>query len=620
MSQQFQLLRERRFLPYFITQALGAFNDNVYKNVLVIMVAFASADQLPMDATLFINAAAGLFILPFFLFSAFAGELADKYDKALIMRRVKWLEVVIMSSAAVALYFHAWNVLLGLLFLMGTQSAFFGPVKYALLPQTLNDKELVSGNALVETGTFLSILLGTLLAGFIAHHPDSNLISGIAVLSFALLGVMSAHAIPPAPAGNPGLNLRYRPVALMRQTLRFARKDKVTLQAILGISWFWFLGASYLTQFPKFTASIGGGEIGVSFLLTLFSVGIAVGALLCDKLSGHRIEPGIVPLGSLGLTGFGLHLFFATPAAPTLHSNLLAFITDPALTWVFIDLLMIGVCGGIFIVPLYSLMQQRADKAARARVIAANNIFNALFMVVSAILGITLLVVVKLSIAEFFLVLAVLNFLVAIYVSKLVPIFALRFFTWMVTHTLYRVKHQDLHHIPEKGGALLICNHVSYMDALLLAGACHRPIRFVMFEDLYQLPVLHWFFRTSKVIPISHRGRTIRAAMNEIQKALDNGEVVLIFPEGHLSYDGEIDQFRRGMDMILQRSPVPVIPMALQGLWGSYFSRHGGKAMLKLPKRFWSKVTVVAGPAVEPEQATSEHMRNEVIRLRADRP
>jgi 1-acyl-sn-glycerol-3-phosphate acyltransferase len=394
----------------------------------------------------------------------------------------------------------------------------------------------------------------------------------------------------------------------------------VTLQAILGISWFWFLGASYLTQFPKYTALLGGNETGVSFLLTLFSIGIAVGALLCDKLSGHRIEPGIVPLGSLGLTGFGLHLFFATPASPTVHSDLIAFVTDPALTWVFIDLLMIGVFGGIFIVPLYSLMQQRADKAARARVIAANNIFNALFMVASAILGITLLVVIKISIAEFFLLLTVLNLLVAIYVSQLVPIFALRFFTWMITHTLYRVKHKDLHHIPEQGGALLICNHVSYMDALLLAGACHRPIRFVMFEDLYKLPVLHWFFRTSKVIPISHRGRTIRAAMNEIQRALDNGEVVLIFPEGHLTFDGEIDQFRRGMDMILQRSPVPVVPMALQGLWGSYFSRHGGKAMLKLPKRFWSKVTVVAGPAVEPEKATSAYMRDEVIRLRADRP
>jgi 1-acyl-sn-glycerol-3-phosphate acyltransferase len=552
------------------------------------------------------------------LFSAFAGELADKHDKAWIMRRVKWLEVLIMSCAAVALYVQAWIVLLALLFLMGTQSAFFGPVKYALLPQTLSDKELVSGNALVETGTFLSILLGTLLAGLIAHHPDSNLIAGIAVLVFALLGVLSAHAIPPAPAGNPGLNLRYKPVSLMRQTLRFARKDKVTLQAILGISWFWFLGASYLTQFPKYTALLGGGETGVSFLLTLFSIGIAVGALLCDKLSGHRIEPGIVPLGSIGLTVFGLHLFFATPANPTPHADLLAFVTDPALTWVFIDLLMIGVFGGIFIVPLYSLMQQRADKAARARVIAANNIFNALFMVASAILGITLLVVVELSIAEFFLLLTLLNLVVALYVSKLVPIFALRFFTWMITHTLYRVTHKDLHHIPDKGGALLICNHVSYMDAPLLAGACHRPIRFVMFEDLYKIPVLHWFFRTSKVIPISHRGRTIRTAMNEIQRALDNGEIVLIFPEGHLTYDGEVDDFRRGMDMILQRSPVPVVPLALQGLWGSYFSRHGGKAMLKLPKRFWSKVTIAAGPAVEPEQANGDYLRSEVIRLKED--
>ncbi|MBV7299567.1 MFS transporter [Enterovibrio paralichthyis] len=619
MTTQSGLLRQRRFLPYFITQALGAFNDNVYKNVLLILVAFAGPSAIGMSTDLFINLAAGLFILPFFLFSAFAGELADKFEKSRFIRSVKLLEIGIMALAAIAFIYDSYLTLLVLLFLMGTQSAFFGPVKYALLPQTLKPNELVSGNALVETGTFLAILLGTMAAGVIANLPDAKNIAAVAVVLFAVLGYLSARAIPTVAAGNPELKVSFSPIRQMKTTLGIAHRDKVVLQAILGISWFWFLGASYLTQFPNFAKLyLGGQEASVSFLLTLFSIGIAIGSLLCDRLSCHRIEPGIVPIGALGLTLFGTHLFFSTPAQPPQTEGLLAFISEPSLWWVFVDLLCIGIFGGIFIVPLYSMMQARAKESERSQVIAANNIYNALFMVVSAVLAIVLLGVAGLSIPAFFLVLALVNLVVAIYVGKQVPVFALRFVIWLLSHSFYRVHHRNLKNIPEQGGALLVCNHVSYVDALVLAGACPRPIRFVMDEDYYHLPILHWFFRASRTIPIKLSNRSIRSALNAVKEQLDAGEVVCIFPEGQLTYDGEMIPFKRGIDIILRQTPVPVIPMALRGLWGSYFSREGGRALLKFPRRFWSKVEVVAGRPIEPKDANAQKLFDEVKALRGE--
>lgn len=619
MTTQTGLLKQRRFLPYFITQALGAFNDNVYKNVLLILVAFTGPGVIGVSTDLFINLAAGLFILPFFLFSAFAGELADKFEKSRFIRGVKLLEIGIMSLAAIAFIVESYLALLVLLFLMGTQSAFFGPVKYALLPQTLKPQELVSGNALVETGTFLAILLGTIVAGVIAHQEDARNIAAIAVVLFSVLGYLSARRIPDVAAGNPSLKISFSPIRQMKTTLGIAHKDNVVLQSILGISWFWFLGASYLTQFPNYAKLfLGGSEATVSFLLTLFSVGIAVGSLLCDKLSGHRIEPGIVPIGALGLTLFGAHLMFSTPPAPSTATTFLGFVADPSLWWVFVDLLLIGVFGGIFIVPLYAMMQARAKESERSQVIAANNIYNALFMVASAILAMVLLGVAGLSIPQFFLALALLNLVVTFYVGKQVPLFALRFVIWFLSHSFYRVTHRNLHHIPEKGGALLVCNHVSYVDALILAGACPRPIRFVMDEDYYHLPILHYFFRASRVIPIKLTSTSIRNALKEVKKQLDDGEVVCIFPEGQLTPDGEMLPFKRGVNCILKQSPVPVIPLALRGLWGSYFSREGGRALLKFPRRFWSKVEVVAGTAVAPEQARCERLFNDVKALRGD--
>ncbi|CAH6832778.1 MFS transporter [Vibrio chagasii] len=617
-SSQSSLLTQKRFLPYFITQFLGAFNDNIFKNVLLLFVAFASVDTLPISSNLFINLAAGLFILPFFLFSALAGVLADKYEKSWFIRKVKLLEVVIMSLGAIGFIYESYGILLLLLFLMGTQSAFFGPVKYALLPQQLETKELVSGNALVETGTFLAILIGTLGAGIIASEESAKLVAAICIVSFAVLGYVSSCFIPEAPSNAPDLKVKWQPIKLTKATLAIAKKDRPTFQALMSISWFWFLGATYLTQFPNFTKlHLNGTESSVAFLLALFSVGIAIGSLACDKLSNHRIEIGIVPMGSLGISIFGLLMATSIPESLPEFGSFQQFVTYSELWPLFAYLLLLGISGGIFIVPLYSLMQLRAKPDERAQVIAGLNIYNSLFMVGSAVMGIVCLSVLELSIPQLFVLLALLNTFVMLYLFYQVPIYAFRFFTWVVTHTMYRVKHKNLHNLPENGGALIVCNHVSYMDALLLSAVCPRLIRFVMEEDYAKLPPLRRFLKRAGVIPISSTNRrSIRNAFNEVEQALHEGHIVCIFPEGKLTSDGEVAEFMRGMELIIRRSPVPVIPMALKGLWGSYFSRYKGRACKGLPTRFWTKLEIETGEPISPADASCETLHQAVADLR----
>ncbi|NOI62289.1 MFS transporter [Vibrio aestuarianus] len=617
-QHQSSLLTQRRFLPYFITQFFGAFNDNIFKNVLLLFVAFAGANVLPISSNLFINLAAGLFILPFFLFSASAGVLADKYEKSAFIRKVKLVEIGIMCLGAIGFITESYSILLLLLFLMGTQSAFFGPVKYALLPQQLKSEELVPGNALVETGTFLAILLGTLGAGLIASAENAKYVAAAAVVVFAIVGYLASRHIPNAPACAPDLKFRWQPIKQTKQTIAIAKSDRTIFQSIMTISW--FLGAAYLTQFPNFTHHyLNGNESAVSFLLALFSIGIATGSMTCDRLSNHRIEVGIIPIGSFGITIFGYLMAQAVPDSLPIFTDFHSFLSYQPLWPLFFYLLMIGVSGGIFIVPLYALMQQQAKVTQRAQVIAALNIYNSLFMVGSAILGIVCLTILELSIPQLFVILALLNLFVTLYLCLQVPMFLVRFLVWILTHTMYRVNHKNLHHLPEKGGALIVCNHVSYMDALLLSGVCPRLIRFVMEEDYANLPPLRRFLKRAGVIPISASNRSsIRRAFSEVEQALAEGHIVCIFPEGQLTADGEINDFMRGMDIILKRSPVPVIPMALKGLWGSYFSRVKGQACRGLPTRFWSRLEIEAGEPVAPLQATTQVMQEKVIQLRGD--
>lgn len=616
----FSLLGTKRFTPYFITQAFGAFNDNLFKQGILLLFTYVMVSD---QSELLINLAAGLFILPFFIFSPLAGQLADKYEKSRLIQRIKIAEICLMSLGAVAFIGQSKELLLLLLFLMGVQSAMFGPVKYSILPQHLKPTELLAGNALVEMGTFLAILFGTILAGlFFKLSAGDWLISG-GVILFAILGYLSSRRIPVSTPANPGIKINLNPLTEILKTINNTKDNRAVFLSIMAISWFWFLGASYLTQFNLYTKDyLFGDPFVATALLTVFSIGIASGSLLCSKLSDHRVELGLVPIGSLGLTVFGMHLFFATPANDLMaERDIWAFIADSANYGVLFDLLMIGIFGGFYIVPLYALIQERSDEATRAQVIALNNVMNAVFMVASALTAILMLTVFELSIPEYFLILAVMNGIVAIYVFQQVPEFVLRFCVWMLSHSMYRVTHRGLQHVPDEGPAVLVCNHVSYVDALLIGGAVRRPVRFVMDRGIANMTGMKWFFRLAKTIPITSEKRSpevFRQAFISIDEALENGELVCIFPEGRLTTSGEIEEFRKGIELIIERNRVPVVPMALCGLWGSFFSHKGGGALAKLPKRFWSRVELVADAAWTPESVNAPLLEKKVKELRAE--
>ena len=608
----------KRFFPYFVTQCLGALNDNIYKNILLLMVTYSQIDSLPMSVDLFVNLAAGLFILPFFLFSAHAGAIADNMDKAKLIRRLKLIELVIMSCAATAIMTQSAILMLVLLFMTGTQSAYFGPVKYALLPQALKSDELVKGNAWVEIGTFLSILIGTLSAGLLLAVPNGMIIASCIVITLSLLGFLSSANIPSLPSKKSD-KVKFEPITGLKKTLKLAQKQPGIWMSILAISWFWFMGATYLTQFPNFAREhLFADSTVVSLLLALFSVGIATGSWLCEKLSFNQVELGILPFGILGLTIFSTDLLWAVPAIesfPSQYYDVQSFVAQSSHIRVMIDLFLVGVSGGVFIVPLYAFIQSRSEEGECAQSIAANNIMNALFMVASAAVSILVLSVFEFSIVELFAILAVGNFIVAIYVYRQVPEFTQRFISYLLSHCLYRVSVTGRQHIPEQGAALIVANHVSYVDALILMGTSTRPVRFVMDKSISELPVLKYVFRHAGVIPICSPRKcaeTYKRAFEQIEQALDNDEVVCIFPEGRLTSNGELGEFRPGVEKILKRTPVPVIPMALKGLWGSFFSHKNGHALTKRPTRFWSRIEVNIGELLQPTMLDRHLLQKEV--------
>lgn len=615
----FSLMKTQRFAPFFWTQFFGAFNDNIYKNVLMLLLAFQTVKAGNTD--ILMNLAAGLFILPFFLFSALAGQVADKYEKSRLIRLVKIGEILIMAGGAIALVTQSTTALLALLFLMGTQSTFFGPVKYSIMPQHLHETEIIGGNALVEMGTFISILLGTIAGGILVQIPIG--FAAVAVLVTACGGYWMSRGIPAAPPASPDLVISWNLISQTIKTLRIGATERVVFLSILGISWFWFLGASYVTQIPTYTRNVLHGTEGVAtLLLAMFSIGIGAGSMLCEWLSGKKVEYGLVPIGSLGLSVFGMHLAFAGALpAPEVPHGLVSFLLAEGSFRILLDLVFLGIFGGLYIVPLFAIVQTRTAEDIRSRVIAANNILNALLMVMAAILGGLLLGVAGLGVPQFFLVITLMNIAVAVFIYTLVPEFTMRCLVWVITHLFYRIRHEHLDRIPAEGAALIVCNHVSYMDALIIASLCRRPARFVMDRGIFGIPVLHFIFKTAKTIPITskHNDPEIyAAAFEQIALELENGEIVCIFPEGKLTLDGEVDVFKSGVEKILARTPVPVVPAALQGLWGSFFSHKGGRALTTFPKRVFSKIGFVVGDPVDPAVATADGLRDLVLALRKD--
>jgi 1-acyl-sn-glycerol-3-phosphate acyltransferase len=355
-------------------------------------------------------------------------------------------------------------------------------------------------------------------------------------------------------------------------------------------------------------------------LLAMFSIGIGAGSFLCERMSGRIVEIGLVPIGALGLTLFGVDIFFSQSVS---NSDILldprAFVADSGNLRVMLDILMLGISGGIYIVPLYALVQQRSEEKKRSRIIATNNVLNALFMVIAALYGLFLLSA-GVSIPTLFLIMAIMNAAVTLFIFMLVPEFIMRLLVWMVIHMVYRVDKTGLDKIPDSGPAILICNHVSFVDALILAGCIKRPIRFVMYYRIYQLPILSFVFKTANAIPIAgsneNSGLT-KLAFNRVSEALNDGELVCIFPEGKITESGEIAEFKPGVIKILQRDPVPIVPLALRGLWGSFFSRKYGSAMTRwFPRGWFSRIELVAGNTLEASSASTDSLYRRISVLR----
>ena len=616
-----KLMKTKRFAPFFFVQFFGAMNDNIFKNTLLILLTFKAVSE--SESGTLASLAGGLFILPFFLFSGVAGQLADKYEKSNLMRIIKLAEIPIMVLGAISFFIGNAPLQFFTLFLMGTQSAFFGPVKYSILPQHLTENELVGGNSLVEMGTFLAILIGTIAGGLLASSQNLNAVA-LSIISIAVIGWVISRLVPQALPGAPGLKLNWNPFTETSSLYRLISKKEAIFNSIVGISWLWFFGAIVLSQLPVYVRHVlHADETVVTLLLAVFSIAIGVGSILTEKLSRGMIELGIVPIGALGLTIFTGDLYFisynsASEALYTASQFWDAAKAGGANIRIIFDFTMVGIFFSMFMVPLFALIQIRSDEESRSRVIAANNIFNSVFMVISA-LAVPVLISLGNGVLEILLITAILNFVVSLYIFTLIPEFFMRFVIWVLAGTIYRVAYEGREHIPSNGSAILVCNHISFIDWFIITAGCGRPVIFVMDHRIFKMPVAGIIFKIAKAIPIAPAKEDPEAkerAFKRIAAALADNNIVCIFPEGKITFDGNLNPFKPGVEFMLKESPVPVIPMALTGLWGSFFSRHKGGAMKGVPHPSRRKIKLTIGAPL-PSTTTAAELEAKVSALLA---
>lgn len=618
---QLKLLTQRKLAPLFWTQFLGAFNDNLFKNAVALLFTYHIASSAESGQML-VALCQGLFILPFFLFSGIAGQLADRYEKSQLIQRVKLLEILIMGGAAYGSLTGNTHLLMGLVFCMGAQSAFFGPLKFGILPQHLSNAELTGGNGLVSMGTFLAILIGTLMGGVaVAMGTQGTIWLAVTLPVIAVLGWIASFAIPKATAADPTLKIDTNFIRPIWQLFGYARENRTIFLSILGISWFWFFGATLLTLFPNMNkVTLGTNEHVVTLFLMTFCVGIAIGSLLCNRLSGELVEIGLVPLGSIGMTLFTLHLYFMIDDRTIVPGTLMgvrAFLEGPGSCWILFDLLMLSLFGGLFIVPLQALIQHRADPERRARVIAANGLINALFMVASALMTM-LLTKLGVGVTGILLMLGILTFVTTWYIYNLVPEFLLRFVAWFLMHSIYQLEVTGREHIPKTGGALLVANHITFVDGFIVAAASQRPVRFLVDHIHARRPIFRYFVKKGRAIPIAPRSEDpaiLEAAYDRIAAELEAGHLVCIFPEGALTRDGRVRTFKRGIEKILARTAVPVIPMGLIGLWGSLFSRIVRKGPSRYIHKLFAPVRLIIDAPIDPKTTTAASLEAHVTAL-----
>jgi acyl-[acyl-carrier-protein]-phospholipid O-acyltransferase/long-chain-fatty-acid--[acyl-carrier-protein] ligase len=588
---QLELLRTRRFLPLFLTQSFGAFNDNLFKNAIIFLATFGVGIAQDIDPKLLVPVAGGLFILPFFLFSATAGQLAEIHDKAELIRGIKLLEVVLMVVAAIALIQQSVPLLLLLLFMMGTQSSFFGPLKFSILPDHLTEHELIGGNAWVEVGTFVAILLGTLIAKYVLNDSGPWLMGGLLIL-VAVVGYLASRAIPPTEPAAPDLDLRLNPLTETWKILVHAAARRDIFLTILAISWFWLVGATYLTIMPAYCKeTLGGNEDLVAFFMLVFSVGVAVGSLACNRMLKGQVHATFVPLGALGITLFSLDLYFASRHG-TAGRELIGvgvFLAEFRGWRITLDTLLMAASGGVYIVPLMALLQHRSEVAHRSRNIAASNVVSALFMAVAAAL-VAGAFQIGVTIPGVILALAIASGAVAIYITRLLPgALAKALLAWLL-ELFYRVEVKGLEHFYAAGDkVLIVANHQSFLDAALVAAYVPADLTFAVNTYVSKARVLKHFMSLARTIPIDP---TNPLSMRTLIDAVRNEEKVVIFPEGRITVTGSLMKVYEGPGMIADKSGALVLPVRLDGAQYSPFSRLRGKVRI----RWFPKIQVTFLP------------------------
>ncbi len=591
------------FWALIVTQFQGAFSDMVYKTLLTLVAMNTAADAAQGSARVSeINA---LFIIPFLLFSMYGGFLADRFSKRSVTAGTKLLEVVVMLLATLAAWMGNLNLGMVALFLLGTQAALFGPTKYGILPELLPEKKLSWGNGILEMTTFLSIILGTVVGGLLAERLRGRLyVAGILLVGLAFAGIVSSLSITRLAPADPQARFRWNFVSDMFRAVAIARKDRVLWLAVVGSVYFWFLGLLMQTNILFFGKNVlGVPEASIGYLLAALAVGIGLGSYVAGIVSGRKIEYGLIPLGSIGIS-----IFLFTLALPG---------------WTFWKaaavLAALGFSAGFFIVPLNALLQHRPAPEVKGSVIAMANLMTFVGMLVATAFYWVLSSFLHLTPLQIFLTSSLLTVFATVYVCWLQPDSLMRLVLWLLTHSVYRIRVVGRDNIPERGGALFVSNHMSFVDALLLIASTDRRIRFLMEEELYERRFIKPFARMMRVIPISTRQspRALIHALREATRSIQEGRVVCIFAEGQITRIGQLLPFRKGFERIMKNVDAPIIPVNLDRVWGSVFSYHKGKILWKMPRLSFQPITVSFGKPM-PGQSTSEAVRQAVQELATD--
>lgn len=609
------------FRSFIATQFLGAFNDNAFKltaQLLLLAAILADATQKALAAgapppdvgkleSHYISIALAVFIAPFILFSTYAGQLADRFSKTRVIIYTKVWEILAMALAVYAFWRADIPLLYVVLFLMGMQSAFFSPAKYGLLPEALPEEDLSHANGILEMTTFLAIILGTVLGGFIYGHFHDNLALGALVfVAIAVAGWAASLATPKVPpAARAHQRFRWNVLGMWYDDARLIAGHSTLVYAVAGMAYFWLLGGvlqSCLILHAKNDLGMDPSLVGIP--QAALAIGIGAGSYLAGIVSGGKVEVGLTPLGAIGISVFSVLMYFVS------HSVWLSCLA----------VALLGFSGGFFIVPLNALLQRDAPAESKGRIIAFANIITALAIFGAALLVQLLMARLGLTTSQVYLTLGLCTLGFTVYVCKLAPIFVARLVLWLFRSLFYRVRFEGREHIPATGPALLVANHVSYVDVILIAALTPRLIRFAMYRNFYEWKPLNWFFRAIDVVPITNADapREIMASLRELAKRLEQGELVMIFPEGGLTRTGEIGEFKRGFELIMALTPkeldAPVIPIYLGGLWGSIFSYEGGKLLWKWPKRLPYRVTVRVGEPL-PKRSSAREVEAAIRRL-----